>query len=1335
MNKKIVFLFVLFGIFFIFSFLFFRSSYVSERLKDAIFPKLEDALNKKITAERIYINFFPLFIALKDLRVYNSKESEVVYIKSVKGYISFFDLIGKKKSIKKLILKEPVLTLNQEGLDELKADFHKIDSNIFKPSSSENIQLLSIKAIEIDKGNLTFIEDSFSISLNNLRATIFLTDIRQLRLRVERAIFTKKDDFNVDSSIYLDIILKDKILDIKSLKVLLNDSALKSEGFLNLRNLSGEFNTELKILVDSLKTIFGLSNRGEGSITGKGTIKLLNLKPDFKNIFLNLTVKGEIYLETLMELLRVKEKLEGKTTFEGVLSGPLDDIKFSASANLQGGNLFSINIDKLSCNIFYEKGKMRFSDGVALLYGGTASAEVEINLPIVNQFSLNIYVKDVSSQDIFQLIKWDPIIAPGKVDGRISSTGKFFNPNITFVYKNLSYGKNIKERIREIRGEIISHNGILNFKELKFLSQKSNLTTTGIVDLNNKRLSFTGIGETADFRDILDPYFMALSGKGSFDIKLTGSFEDPIFEVTLNSNELYLHTSDLNLENTLNNNIISFEHLKTTFIYNKDLLLIKNLIISNNTGRILTEGKIHFKGASKLFNFDNPKYDLHIKASNVDLEIIASTIKGLPNLKGLLNVDFSVSGIPASLSFLGNFLIEKPYFDRYPLSSSIKGSFTYKGKEFSIHRATLENKDSYLNISGMFSLDKRFKFNAESKRIRLKDISIPTLDKYYSIPLELFLDNLTIRGEGTIENPNIQLKANLNLKKNNNTVALNRGSLDIKVFQRETDLNLSLFNENIRLKGKIGLTENLPWSIILEFKPLNYASLLKGTLKDMPDDMVLNFSGKIVATGDRKTINGDINFNRLYLSSFGVWLINNNDLSLTINNNLIRINKFHMQGIDTEFTISGTALLGEYYDLLFEGTSSIAPLKAFSRDIESLKGKAYFVISLTGNWDSPTIDGGIDLVNGSLTFKHTPYRLTSIAAYLYVDGDKVVVKNIDGKVGGGEFSAHGTISLHGLNIKNFLFISKLKDITIQPMKDVWMNFDGDLYYKGTLKSQELTGDIYIKRSSYNQRFEWKSWLLDMRKAESLRINTSKLGQTSLNVRVISDNLIINNNLADAIAKMDILLKGTIGRPILLGKMYTDKGKFYFRSNEFKVLKARIDFISPEKTTPSFDIVAETRIKNYQIKLILYGDIENFNLSLSSDPILNEGDILSLLTVGYLDKQLKGLEGSVGTSEATSFIAGKLQEVLEERIKIITGIDRIQVDPQVSKVTGTINPRITVLKKILDGKMQIVYSVSTANNEQQTWRFEYFIDKSISLIGERDEKGGISGNIKFRFEFK
>jgi translocation and assembly module TamB len=150
---------------------------------------------------------------------------------------------------------------------------------------------------------------------------------------------------------------------------------------------------------------------------------------------------------------------------------------------------------------------------------------------------------------------------------------------------------------------------------------------------------------------------------------------------------------------------------------------------------------------------------------------------------------------------------------------------------------------------------------------------------------------------------------------------------------------------------------------------------------------------------------------------------------------------------------------------------------------------------------------------------------------------------------------------------------------------------------------------------------------------------------------------------------------------------------------------------------------------------LEGQLDHFDMSLSSDPPLKEMDVLSLLTVGQREGELKGLEGGIGAGEATSFVTGKLQDVVEERMRSITGLDRIQIDPHVSKKTATVEPRVTVSKRLLSDKLYVTYSSPVTSNEEQIVKIEYYMGKTVSLVGIRDERGIVGGDVRFRFEFK
>jgi len=244
-----------------------------------------------------------------------------------------------------------------------------------------------------------------------------------------------------------------------------------------------------------------------------------------------------------------------------------------------------------------------------------------------------------------------------------------------------------------------------------------------------------------------------------------------------------------------------------------------------------------------------------------------------------------------------------------------------------------------------------------------------------------------------------------------------------------------------------------------------------------------------------------------------------------------------------------------------------------------------------------------------------------------------------------------------------------------------------------------------------------------------------LGKTALNVRIKGeDNIFINNNIARTPVKIDLSVQGTLAQHGLIGRVEAKGGTIFFRNNEFEIIKGSVDFIEPNRVAPVFHIVAETFTSGYRVRLNLDGPADRFTLSLFSDPPLSDMDILTLLTAGRISKESKGFESGIGAGEATAFLTGRLQDVMEERFKYITGFERFEINPQTT-TTGAVSPRITVGKRLLGQKLFVTYSTSIGTTEEHILKLRYDLSKNFSIIGLRDEMGSLGADFKYRFEFE
>lgn len=1332
MKRRFIWLIIIVLVFGIIAYIS-RGPDVSNALKRLILPELELATGKKFIAQKIYINILPLFVEMKEVKAFDENGTRIFTAKRIKGYIGLSGLLRKEITIRRLLIKEPQVITDKEQIED-------IVENIKRYLSTETKipYKLIVKSVDLEGATVSLSHNDSNLSANNFSANMILSEESRFRMHTKDIKITPKGFPEISGSAETFFTLRDDHLMIKSLKLTSGGSDIKASGSMELKKLSGEMKIETDILVENVKDLFSLKHDGKGRLNVNGIVKIEDLLTGFSKIFVDMKLKGDMYLETLMEFLNVKERLSGSLDFAGELKGYLNNLEGKARAKLSKGNIFGVETDRLSCNVSYKSGKMRFTEGSAALYNGTASVEAEIELPVVNNYSFKVVAKDVSSKGIFGLIKWDPKISEGRVSGEIASSGSSFNPYGRFYYKNTALQNgdleklDILNRIKEINGEFNMSNEIIQFPVLTVLTDRSSASSSGNVDLKNNRLNFSGTGKSDDIKELSSPYFTAVSSRGAFSYNVSGLLNDPMISLNYVSNNALLSSERLNLD-ILNNRNINFQKVELEVAYRKNLLNITNFLSISGREEYRIKGKVNFKNAQELFDLKEPDYDLNISVRNASIKNIADTFRDSPRFDGNLNADFRLYGRPEDIKSSGEFHARDFSLDRYSVDTA-DGKATYEKQKFSFSAVQMRKKDSSLNINGIISIDKKFLFFADGQRINLDDI---VSSVQYKELLDIFyLKNIRLKGEGTFEKPFIELRSDIHGGIYRG-YPLGSGNISAVMSENHLELNASVMDRRLNIKGNAELTEKLPWSAKIDIQPSRYDFIIEGFLKDIPEDLLLNLSGNITAHGDRDHANAEATINRAHLQLYGIGFTNSSDIKLTLQDRKLFIRSLNMKSDATEFKLSGSMDMGKNYELILEGSSSLSPLKALSKSIEVIKGDASFIFSVSGRWDMPRINGGLDVDNGVLGIKNIPYRLTSLNAFLYIDEDRIIIEKIAGKLSGGDITVSGTAYLQRFSLKKFFIESRLNNVTTTISKDFWANFDGNLYYRGTLESQTLLGDISIKKAKYSERVEWKSWLLKARMKEKPRIEgePTKLHKTNLNVKVSGANLAIDNNVARAFMKADLLLRGTVGNPILIGKAETREGVVYFRNNEFKVLKASVDFSDTKRINPYFDIIAETRVRNYNIRLGLDGYVEQFNLSLSSDPALEETDIFSLLTVGQIGRQLKGLEGGIGAGEATSFLTGKLQDIAEERLRTITGFDRIQIDPYVSKSTGTVSPRITLAKRLMGDKLYVTYSTSAGTGEEQVWKLEYNIGHNTSLIGIRDERGGLGGDIKFRFEFK
>ncbi len=1302
-----------------------RFSILTAPVEEELLKELRNITGMEFTLQKVHLSLLPLYAKAVTIKGYDINRSVNIEVDNAKAYFGLTGLLNKEISINRLIIRGFKIKGQREALEPV---IERVKTYL----SEDKVKPMKVvvKAIDIESGSADISEGNRSLSIRGInvfaqpsgdfRARLFIGD---LRIQTESI----KD---LGASIEAHIGVNENTISLSRLALSFYKSQIDLSGNIDKNELKGPFEIQAKILWEGLKRIFSLTNDGSGWVESGGKITIEGRKPLLEAVNLDLNVKGEFFLQTLMELLKVTEPLKGSLSLKGVVKGPLNDLEGQGKAHLKDGDIFDVAVDSLHCNVYYRDGAMRFKEGRALLYGGNADMEVMIALPVVNYFEVDVKVKDISSKGLFKLIKWDPGIAEGRVTGSLLSKGKTFNPHGSLVYHNERLGEDILNKIQHIDVAYKINEDLLSLGDIKIRSPNSQLLGSGVIDINKGLLNIKGSGKTSEVRELSSPYFTALSGTSNFSFLLTGSLQDPLIDMLYESSGGSFDTGKLGMQELLNSSNIPILVSQGRLLYRKEQLSVKELTIDTTLGSIKAWGNIHFKRALSLFDLRAPIYDMNFAVDRGNLKSLSLLFSGFPAMSGLIKGTFTLEGKPDSFSSVGSFRADKYGLYGYQLCDTLRSSISYKSGWFVFTNTAASLGNEEIKGRGSISLDKEFTLFAESNALSLKNIK-GDITKPLGV---LSFKNLNIHGNGKFDEPNIHGFGNVIITGPGSRYTV-RGNVKLSSSDKKVLLHSQLLDNKMTIRGDISMMGNRPWSLDVDMKTARYDFLISGLLKDAPEDLVLNLNGNIKAWGDRDNLNGTAVFDKAHIYLYGNGFSNKGDIILKAKKNRIQLDNLVLFNDNANFRAGGEFAIGESYDLLFEGSSSLAPFKAFSSSLDSLKGDSRFVVSISGNWNEPRINGGIDISKGSIGLKNLYYSMTSLSAYVFFDEDRIVISNASGKIAGGDITLKGNIGLKRFALDKFFVEAKITNATVSPSRDFSVNFQGDLYARGDQNNQQIFGDVKINKGTYTERVDWKSWLIGAAKIEKARVESGRLDRIGLNIKIAGGNLQVDNNLSRSTFALDILLRGTLNNPIPIGKVETKEGTVFFRNNEFRIIKANLDFANPEQIKPYFNIVADTRVQNYNIRLTLEGFSDQFNLSLSSDPYLPETDIFALLTVGQTGKQLKGMEAGIGAGEAASFLTGKIQDILEERAKKITGFDRIQIDPAISKTSSTVSPRLTVSKRLMGDKLYVTYSASITSGEEQVWKLEYRLDPRTSLIGVRDERGGIGADVKFRFEFK
>lgn len=1297
----------------------FRGPYLSNSIKRVIIPVLENVTGKRVIMDKAVINLFPFYLQGKSVKFIDEDGKRLLWITKSRIYIDLFGLLSKEVRIRRLTLTEPNLTINEDELaeliDHIKAVFAVSDPDQFK---------VSLKSLKLTDGKFNYMVKGGSNAFtgSGLYADMLIKDAVKFDIKLNNGTLSLEGRSGLDYNLNGRLIIENDRVSIPEIVISSSDSTIAAAGdasFTNWRIDNGEFSGKAIIHEADICRIFGLEKETDGVLTLAGTVGLISDKnSDIPAFALDLDGDGHFYLETLMDILKVQENVKGRIAVNGKITGMYPEIVGKGDAKLNDAEFGRLPIDSGLGKIEYKDGSFVLTNFTAHAYGGVLSGNAHIDIP-AGDFGVTASVTDVDSFKLMNYIGWDAPFRPGRISGNfdlLKIIGRDIDVNAFLSYKNTTESdEKFIDRVKSVEGDILFSDGVVTISDSKISSLNTSLSVDGRVDTDKKMFDLDVQIDGMNISDLSVPYYSNIKGPCNFTGKASGTFEAPVIKGIFKMGPGHI-------------NGFMISDASADIARNVRSLIVSDLTVNRSEASLKLKGDIDFRGQSGLFSFDSPYYNAKALLKNIEAESLADALFKELSMTGRLNGEMSFRG--DNEDFKGDGHLEINEGDIYGQKfDNISGDLVLDSDKLDIRSADIRKGGSGIAASGSLYFDKRFKISARSDKVSSEDISYLTGLQFSS------LFTLKLDGSGTFERPDISFSVGM-LDSSFRGVDAGEGKIAGSVKGQRLSARGSLLNDRITADVNAVLSETPSWSVDVDLKKGRYDFLLAGLIKDPPQDLSAFVEGHINLKSEKKRITMRSSFDYLSFSLYGYDFRNDGDIVLELKDDDLRIKSFSLVGKDANLNIQGDVFLGKSYDVNMEGDIELLPLQALTDKITSLEGRGSFAVDINGNWDKPEIIGELDVSGTTLGVKGFPHKIGPLDGKVFFNRDKVIFDSIRSDFAGGKVVFYGAGYLDKLSFNRLLVSADMTAIKLSPLKGVNAAFDSKLFFETSSKGSSLTGEILLNKAQYKKDVEFKNLFLGLSETDVLPSKQAWFDKTMLNIRIVgTEGIFIDNNIAKTPVKVDLTLTGTAARYGLIGLVESGGGSIFFRGNEFKLLEASsVDFVAPDNVSPVFHIKAETSSGGYRIKMNLDGPLDNFTLSLFSNPHLSEMDILTLLSFGSLSTEGKGVEGGMAASQATSILTGGITSEVTEGFKYITGFDRFEVEPHTT-ATGSVSPKITVGKRFLDDRLAVVYSTSIGSTEENVVRMEYDLGNNVSIVGSRDEIGSTGADVKYKFKFK
>lgn len=359
------------------------------------------------------------------------------------------------------------------------------------------------------------------------------------------------------------------------------------------------------------------------------------------------------------------------------------------------------------------------------------------------------------------------------------------------------------------------------------------------------------------------------------------------------------------------------------------------------------------------------------------------------------------------------------------------------------------------------------------------------------------------------------------------------------------------------------------------------------------------------------------------------------------------------------------------------------------RMVRTADGRMRADLHVGGTWAAPRPEGTVTLRAANLELAPSGARWTDVHVVLRASGGRqVMVERLTARGGDGTLTGTGNLDFSdGLVPAAGIRLTLDRFLTVdRPILEATTT--GTLRIEGPVTGPTVRGHLHVPEGTIRPAFLPASTAAT-EADPTIEVSglperpaappVAGLGQLTLGMTLtLGDDMRIRRRDADIQLGGTIRLERTPPEPLRVhGAVKVERGWYTFQGRRFTVRPGEVRFEGGQVGEAKLDLEATRRTGEYDVLVTIAGTVADPVLLLSSDPPLDEPDVLALLVVGRPAGELNDQERLAVQAEAAQLAVGYVVPGLTGQVGEALGVDEISVSPEQLRVSRRIGRDVFV----------------------------------------------------------